>query len=384
MRAAIIIPLLIFSSLTGKASETVIIAKAEGSITFVVDNNAMPIEKEYYLQDGKKLAKSLFSGVYTSEDGKQIVTTSFDNDRNLLGFKEEAFFQSVLTAYANHLSITLSPDMIWLLISQGFSRYVDAHSEQLRPLIVDHSDKIKLEIESDKELLSDEADWPTIISIFTSEISKYTKNDIAQTITSDFSTTTSPERIASQITLMEIVKSYFEYTVFYVACGIPSITLNGTPEDWNRVLEKTLELEKYGLKQWTRKLKPILEEFIKAAEGQPNERFWGDIVKKKRVSKLKGGLCNPQKPTKLDGWILTLFPDKEGKTRNQISWTSGVPSDILCANFTYRIVDPSRNIVIGEYPMELWAGFVGAEMDIANNMLTPKIGWLVVSGSKKE
>ena len=27
--------------------------------------------------------------------------------------------------------------------------------------------------------------------------------------------------------------------------------------------------------------------------------------------------------------------------------------------------------------MELWAGFIGAEEDTTNNMLTPKIGWLV-------
>ena len=45
--------------------------------------------------------------------------------------------------------------------------------------------------------------------------------------------------------------------------------------------------------------------------------------------------------------------------------------------FKYRIIDPAQGTVKSETPMELWAGFIGAEEDTVTNTLTPKIGWLV-------
>ena len=120
------------------------------------------------------------------------------------------------------------------------------------------------------------------INDFASQIDKHTKDNIAKTITSDFSTTGSVERVASQITLMESVKSYFEYIVEYIACGIPSITLDGSVEDWKRVREKTMQLKKYGLEKWIDSLDPILQEFILAADGKPNQIFWKSMIKNSR------------------------------------------------------------------------------------------------------
>ena len=115
----------------------------------------------------------------------------------------------------------IQPYMVWLVISQGFARYVNAHAEELRPKLVNHNGKMDLAIMTNKDLLTEDVDWPSLIADFSSQINKYTKNGIAKTITSDFTTTGSVERVASQITLMESVKSYFEYIVYRIACGIP-------------------------------------------------------------------------------------------------------------------------------------------------------------------
>lgn len=368
----ILIPLV--SEVKGKG----IINKSEGSITFVVDNNVKPLKTDFSLMNGEKLANTILSNInLSSDEEQQIIATSFATEQQIICTGHDAFFKSVVTAYANHLSLTLTPDMVWLLICQGLSRYVNDHAEQLRPLIVNHTGKTELEIESEKDILSGNANWATILNGLTSQIDKHTNNEITKIITSGFSTTTPPEHIASQVTLMEIVKHYFNYTIDYVACGIPSITLKGTPEDWRCLLEKTRYLEKYGLSHWTNTLEPILDEFIKAAEGQPNQKFWKNMVRKKRARKLKDGYCGPGKTTELDGWILKLFPDENGITKDKIPFSLAQPSELLCVEFTYRIVDPSRNI-ISESPMELMAGFIGAEIDTAHSSLTPKIGWLVL------
>lgn len=356
--------LLLTIPVVGMADNKDVIQTDDG-VTFVVDKNLSTIK------DRRDYSPTRYF------NNKEIIATSLTNEQNLKDLGKDAFYQCVVRAYANHQSLTFSPDMIWLLISQGFSRYVNAHAEELRPMIVSHDGKQELTVESTKELLTEQADWDVIVDSFALKIGDYTKDGIAETITADFTTTGTTERIASQITLMESLKSYFDYTVVYAGCGIPSITLKGTPDDWRRVLEKAIQLERYGFGDWISQLRPVLAEFIKASEGNPDRKFWKQMVKKKRIGKFKGALCTPQKPTLIDGWILTLFPDNDGVVKKNIPFTNDMPASMVYVGFEYRIIDRAMGSVLKKTPLELWAGFIGVEEDKSKNMLTPKIGWYV-------
>lgn len=377
-REYIITILLAFITMTSYAQKSKIVARTQGSITFVVDENLTP--NEYFhrgLYNGESIAKFMLSEEQIPVDAQRIIATSFSGENNLKLMGKDAFYRSIVEAYANHQSITLSPDMVWLVISQGFARYVNAHAETMRPKIVNHNGKMDLAIQTSKDLLKEDVDWSSLIGDFASQINKYTKGGIAKTITADFSTTGTVERVASQITLMESVKSYFEYIVYRIACGIPSVKLQGTAADWRRVLEKTKQLEQYGLGEWVGELRPILMEFIKAAEGTPNQSFWKNIVKRQNTERLKGGGCIPDKPTELDGWLLKLFPDENGKTLDKVSHTKDMPAEYVRVGFKYRVINPLNGKLMSETPMELWAGFIGAKVDKEKNMVTPNVGWLV-------
>ena len=378
MNKTIITILLALIAFSGYADNSKITTRTDRSITFVVDENLAPINNPYKrVYTGESIAKFMLLEEQIPKDAQRIIATSFSDENDLKTMGKDTFYRVIVNAYAKHLSVTLSPDMIWLVISQGFARYVNAHAEELRPQLVNHEGKMDLAIMTDKDLLTEEADWPSLIDDFSSQIEKYTKGDIAKTITSDFTTTSLIERVASQITLMESVKSYFEYIVYRIACGIPTITLQGTVEDWQHVLEKTNNLKQYGLESWVNSLEPILKEFIQAADGHPNQKFWKGMVKKQEVEKLKGGACSPDKPTELDGWLLKLFPDENGQTLDKVAHTKEMPSEYVRVNFKYRVIDPANGNLITETPMELWAGFIGVKVDTVNNMLTPKMGWLV-------
>ena len=384
------------AALSVLAKDSKIIAQSPGSITFEVDGNLQHIDYGYVLYDGEPLAERIFGECKSMEQqyaeyGDQeykdslkyyhIIATSFANEHNLQYGGDSPFYGTLISAYAGHMSVTLSPDMVWLLISQGFARHVNAHAEELRPLLVSHAGKMKLSVRSDDILYTKDADWPKLIGDFASKIDKYTKGDIAHIITADFSTTGPVERVAPQITLMESVKDYFDYVAWTVVCGIPSITLKGTPGDWQRVLEKTKKLSQYGLDEWVKELEPILTEFIRAAEGHPNQQFWQSIVKKVRVDEVRapGHDCGDEsEPTLFDGWFLKLFPDDNGKTR-EAATMEAFQSERVLVPFLYRIVDTAGNI-LDQSPMEIWAGFIGTEVDTAANMLTPKIGWMALKG----
>lgn len=354
-------------------------AQTARSITFAVDEGLRPVEDRYkYTFSGQEVATSILA-----EDNlpkEKLVTSSFSDLKNLKAWDKDNFYQCVVYAYACHKSLALSPDMIWLLISQGFARYVNAHAEELRPKLVDHTGKMDLVV----QFKTKKDDWPKLIEGFASQIDQHTKGDIAKTITANFTTTSPVERVASQITLMGSAKKYFNYIAMRLSCGIPSITIQGTPNDWESVLSKTKQLEKYGLGEWTKSLEPILQEFIRASEGKPNQQFWKCMVKQQATNKLKGGGCSMEKPTELDGWFLKLFPDENGQTLSSIAHTHNMPSEMVVVGFKYRIVDHHTKDVLSENSMELRAGFIGAEEDSKTNTLTPKIGWLVNEALSEE
>jgi hypothetical protein len=168
---------------------------------------------------------------------------------------------------------------------------------------------------------------------------------------------------------MEAMKPYFEFIVIYIVCGIPEITLQGTPEDWQKILDKTKQLGKYDLTWWTNELEPILEEFVNASKGKISKDFWMNMFKYHTQEKYGA-------PNIIDGWIIKFFPyDKDGK-RNDLIKLEGrgknLPEEIVKVDLEY--IDSETEVTT---PLELWAGFIGLEQNRTNFALTPKIGWMI-------
>jgi len=351
---------------------------SQNSITFQVEELSKPeklLQTESYEDIYKELIQSDLSiSRFDIEDHNidipyNIIAKS-KASADLVNYEYNSFFYGMYEAHANHRPFVLSPDMIWLLISQGFAHHVNVNPEKLRHHFIDFSGKLSLVVSSDAIKLDDpNSNWEIIFPSFTKQIRENTKSNLADILTCNFSTTTSVERIASEITLMKAMESYFEFIVLYAICGIPEITLKGTPEDWQKVLEKTKMLEKYDLKWWTKKLEPILEEFVKASEGKINKTFWRNMFK--YHSQKKYGA-----PKIIDGWIIKFFPyDKDGKRNNlkELKGGNNLPKEIVKVDLKY--IDNENNDKIT--PLELWAGFIGLEQNNDNYSLTPQIGWMI-------
>jgi hypothetical protein len=289
----------------------------------------------------------------------------------LVSFGYHSFFNGMYQAYADHRPFVLSPDMIWLLISQGFAHHVNANPENLRHHFVDFSDKLTLVVATTEIMLDNpQSPWEKIFPEFTNQIAKHTGSEIINSLSCDFSTTTPVEKVASEITIMEAMKTYFEYVIFYIVCGIPEITLQGTTEDWQKILDKTKQLGKYDLTWWTSELEPILEEFVKASKGKINKAFWKGMFKYHSKDIPCGGPI-----VTIDGWIVKFFPYNASGKRNDLetlSSNANLPEEIVKVDLLY--CDQETEITT---PLELWAGFFGLEQNIKNYALTPKIGWII-------
>jgi len=288
---------------------------------------------------------------------------------SIVHFGYHAFFNGMYQAYADHRPFVLSPDMIWLLISQGFARHVNANAESLRHHFVDFSGKLSLLVSSEEiRLYNPNSPWEDVFSEFSKQIAEHTGSEIINLLTSDFTTTTPVEKIASEITIMEAMEPYFEFILFYVVCGIPEITLQGTPEDWLKIWDKTKQLGKYELAWWTEELEPVLNEFIKASQGQIDKEFWRNMFK--YHSQKEYGA-----PNIIDGWIVKFFPyDKDGKRNNlkELTGSNNLPEEIVKVDLKH--IDSETGITTS---LEFWAGFVGLEQNKENFALTPKISWMI-------
>jgi hypothetical protein len=349
---------------------------AKDGITFKVEDLKKPttlLEQKYYddIIKGMLLADNF---IFPQESLKianlpyGIIAKSKNID-SLVSYGYHPFFDGMYQAYAEHRPFTLSPDMIWLLLCQGFANHVNINAEELRGLFVNFTGKRTLVVNDARiDLNNPESPWEQVFPDFAKQISDNVGKDIVDVLTCNFSTTTSVERIASEVTIMETFKSYFEYLLIGAICGIPEITLKGTPQDWQKVYEKAQALKKYKLDWWIDELDPVFLEFINASKGNINKTFWRNMFKYHSLEKYGA-------PKVIDGWIVKFYPyDKEGKRlklKEIYQSSAKLPNELVKTDVGFLQV-----------PLEIWAGFFGLKQDPSNFNLTPKIGWMIRKKNK--
>jgi hypothetical protein len=293
---------------------------------------------------------------------------------SLVTYGEHPFLTGILTAYKEHRPFVISPDIFWLLISQGFARHITNNADEFRKDIVNFENKKTLNVVSNDIKLGDpNSNWEAVFPQFTNQISDYTGKELTNILTANFSTTTPTTKIVSEIIIMETVKEYFDYKVIMIGCGIPKITIEGNVEDWNKILEKTKYISKYKLKWWTKELIPILKEIIETKKGNFNKKFWMDMVKSHTEKKYGS-------PTTINGWIVNFFPyTKEGKKTDlkPISEIDNLASELVKVPFILEDVANNK-----KYKMEFWAGFVGLSQNKEDFTLKPEIGWAINNKNK--
>ena len=296
-----------------------------------------------------------------------------------------AFVSAVHTAYSKHYPLVLSPDHIWMCITQGLSQHVNANPEKLRKMFVEHEGKKELLVQRDDFVKgSPDNPWPEVFDEFSEQIREHVGEKTHDLLTPDFTTTGQNDRAAAQVVLMDTFKKYFEYNVGTM-CGIPEVTLEGTVEDWKKLRERAIGLAQYDLDWWINALKPILDEFVNAASGKVDQKFWSAIYKQKDFS---GGPY-------INGWIATLFPycsrpgsetfrnsyleDWNDESKNTMPFygmkTDMFPRGIVSTPFKWGYFGK-------EIPMHFYAGFMAVSQDPNSFCLRPVVGWAVLNEEK--
>jgi len=295
------------------------------------------------------------------------ITEQYEGPDKLVNYGQHSFFSGMYKAYGDHRPFVLSPDIMWLLISQGFAQHVNNNPEELRKLFVDFQGQRSLIVYQEEPGFRPIKEF---FPKFSELIAKNTNKELVDILTADFSTTTPTSKVVSEIVIMEATKPYFEFIGAMYVCGIPEITLEGTPGDWKKLLDKTLYLKKYNLDWWIDKLEPILKEFVNASEGKVDKAFWQKIFKIKKAE-----ICGD--PDVVNGWVTCFFPYYENGQRTdlkEISMDDKLAPEIVKVDMTYVIIDGTQK---DEVPLEIWGGIMGLRQDTVNFALKPEIGWFI-------
>ena len=310
------------------------------------------------------------------------------------------FVGAVHQAYADHRPLVLSPDMFWLLVTQGLALHINNHPDEYREQFGASAEKQIIKVQHDglcKGAL--ENPWEEVFDQFSSQIRQRIGEQNHSAIVTEFSTTSKVEKAAFEIVLMECVKSFFAFEV-HSRCGIPQVVLEGEAGDWSRLRDKTESLgAAFNMKWWTDQLVPTLGQIADNAAGEDNPQLWEEIYKRVNGS---GGPF-------LSGWILKFFPylgensiqrsplfldsdsirkhvarhkrrdesfvvDPEKKWSELAEYfyitTESLPSSLCKVPFVWQYLGET-------YKMEFLAGFTGFTQDSESLHVRPKIGWAV-------
>lgn len=94
---------------------------------------------------------------------------------SLIYYGEHPFLTGILNSYIDHRPFVISPDILWILISQGFARHITQNTEALRSQMVNFDERKTLTVISDKIQLGDQSsDWASIFPQFNEQINEYT------------------------------------------------------------------------------------------------------------------------------------------------------------------------------------------------------------------
>ena len=225
-----------------------------------------------------KLSK-IFDSICGSEDVEPTDTSTIS--RRVVqpygqGALKHALVSAVHTAWVGNYPLVLTPDVIWTAIQQGQAR----DSSFVPP-----SEAVPSDTETDTSVPAVKGKkrridttganhWPDTIQNFTKKL----KEADPSTCTPSFSTSGQQEKAVAQLSLMRAHVEDYDY-IYVHAYGIPTITLTGTKDDWMLLRDSALALASKCTKvpEWSQVLKPVLDQFISAASGEVDQKFWKSI-----------------------------------------------------------------------------------------------------------
>jgi hypothetical protein len=222
---------------------------------------------------------------------------------------QDSFFRGAIDAGAKHQHLVLQPQDVWYTVLKQLSLYLRKHKDGKE--VAGVWDNL------------DGKTTPPMYSMFMVAIEKWTATQFNMRSKADwlldwvrptFTTATDPnntqlatpsdEMSANALMMATSAPTTSErFPAFPCKNGMPSVTLNGTQDDWKTLLEKVESLEKFGKepKIYGMQLRLVLSRFVQTFD-KPNDlairTFWSNMI----TAVPRQGICDTTE--RVTGWIV--------------------------------------------------------------------------------
>ena len=310
-----------------------------------------------------------------------------------------SFIGTIQNCYNDHRPLILTPDAVWLCITQGLSIHINQHFDKYKNLLFKDTTNAKIELLVREDNLSFKKDyWTKSITAISKKANQEVNTGYYSFFVPQFSTSDSITKTVMEITMLDAFKQKFIY-LFESGCGIPTLTIKGVPQDWQWIYDNLQILNQFDLKDWADELKPVIQEFINASNNKVNIPFWKDIYK--NVYEYNAHY--------ISGWIIKLFPYLEetehldwSDTTKNYNWNDSVKIIYKQNKYIYANQYLKSTISTDDFPsgisnskliwndyyketttdLELFAGFLGVKQ-YKDKSLEPFICWTLTSYSNE-
>ncbi|KAL9122035.1 MAG: hypothetical protein Q9187_001412 [Circinaria calcarea] len=269
-----------------------------------------PANPTRFHDEASTSSSSLLKGACKKEHQKcaEILQSSFKLDPNIAIYpSDNGFVHGAIKAYNQHHHLVIRPEDIWFAILTQLSLYINAHAADLRGKFVSFEGKKELKVHYvGNRWTVDFADFALKISYLLKE--NVVDAELREWMIPAFSTTTSNDKVIASILMMGSMQKYFTYKCV-LECGLPSVTLLGSKDDWSLILSKLEKLPTFGEEPavWYTLLRPVVSRFVNSFD-HPNSMktigFWNGMVSYDMGSGSES----------YTGWITAFcFWDRDGK-----------------------------------------------------------------------
>ena len=309
----------------------------------------------------------------------------------VLGLQGLTVLQGYYKAYVNHIPICITPDILWMLIIQGFSRHIDLNSERLRNKLVQFEGKKTLFVDGEEESIDDitKEGWERTFNEFVEKIRKNVGGLMINLLTPCFTTTTPTIQVASQIAIISAFKNYFKFVRMFGGCGFPYIKLQGTLLDYVQLKYKIEGLIGYEIDDWVKELIIIVDKIIETKQGKIDKIFWENILKNVDVLEPYGS-GEMTKITKVDGWLLNFYPfikyndpfDRKEKLKRRNNFNQPLFIDEEIRKLPEELIEVTLTMLnketLKEIELLVKTGLIGMIQE-EDGVAKAEIGWFITN-----
>ena len=288
------------------------------------------------------------------------------------------FVDSAHQAFSNHLGMTVSPEVVWHIITNEVAKFVNKNHEKYEFLFTKTPGAKKiLQVEDDHLIYgAQNNDWVSTVAGFIPLLKENIPSDMLDVCLQTFTTSTPESTTASVITFMDTCSKFYDYRVMTL-CGIPKFNILGSKEDWEKIALNciVLAMSLPELKEYFERLVTVVLEIAKAFDGEVNKEFWNSFYK------YSSGSGSAQ----ISGWINLLFAHQSTsagpRIKERFDGKKSTRKDFEGCDFC-----ESNSLVpvvwdyLGEiHNLKFVSGIFGVE--VLENCLAPKLGYAILEST---